>query len=241
MKQNLALLFSAAILLQACAGPGKLRFVTSVDAIASPTAASKKEYVLLPGKDGVTWDDLQFREYAAYLIRVLTAKGYHLAESADDAEVAIVLSYGIGDPQQELYSYTLPVYGQTGVASAQTYGTASSYGGTTTYSGTTTYTPSYGVTGYSSHTGTRTTYFRYLLITGYDFQEYLKSERQVQIWRTTVTSTGSSGDLRYVFPILVAAAVPYVGGNSGKQVPVTLHEDDEIVRAVKGNIDEPAP
>jgi hypothetical protein len=148
--------------------------------------------------------------------------------------VAIVLSYGIGDPETTQYSYSLPVWGQTGVSSARTYGTATTYGNTSYYSGSTTYTPSYGVTGYTSHVGAQTTYFRHALITGYDLKAFKETEKQVQLWRTTVTSTGSSGDLRRVFPVLIGAAIPYLATNTGKQVPVQLYENDQIVRIVKG-------
>lgn len=225
---------SLAVLISGCAATGQPPFHVAVDSLASPAAQQKRTYLLLPGNEGVTWDDLQFQEYAGYVMRVLNAQGFVSAQKADAADVAIVLSYGIGDPQKTQYSYSLPVWGQTGVSSAHTYGTATAYGNSASYSGTTTYTPTYGVTGYTSHVGTQTTYFRYALITGYDFKAFKESEKQIQLWRTTVTSSGSSGDLRQVFPILISATVPYLATNTGKQVPVQLYENDKIVRAVKG-------
>lgn len=221
-------------LLSACATMRPPQFHVSVDSLAALNAKEKRTYILLPGNEGITWDDLQFQEYAVYLMRVLNAQGFVSPEKAEDADVAIVLSYGIGDPQTTQYSYSLPVWGQTGVASAQTYGTATSYGNSASYSGTTTYTPTYGVTGYTSHTGTQTTYFRYALVTGYDFKVFRETKKQVQLWRTTITSSGSSGDLRQVFPVLISASVPYLATNTGKQVPVQIYENDKIVRAVKG-------
>lgn len=222
-------------LLAACATTRQPQFNVTVDSLAALTAQEKRTYILLPGNEGVTWDDLQFQEYAAYLLRVLNAQGFVSTEKAEDADVAIVLSYGIGDPQTRQYSSSLPVWGQTGVASSQTYGTATSYGNSASYSGTTTYTPTYGVTGHTSQIGTQTTYFRYALITGYDFKAFRESKKQGQLWKTTITSSGSSGDLRQVFPILIGAAVPYLATNTGKQVPVKLYENDEIVRSVKGD------
>ncbi len=221
-----------AVLLAGCATQPK--FNVAVDSLASPVAENHRTYVLLPGNEGVTWDDLQFQEYALYVMRVLHAQGFVSAEKAEDADVAIVLSYGIGDPQTQEYTYSLPVWGQTGVSAAHTYGTATAYGNTATYSGTTTYTPTYGVTGYTAHTGSLTTYFRYALITAYDFKEFRESNKQVQLWRTTVASSGSSGDLRRVFPVLVSAAAPYLAKNTGKQMHVQLYESDDMVKAVKG-------
>lgn len=210
------------------------RFNVEVDSIASPVASVKKSYVLLPGNEGVTWDDLQFQEYAVYLVRALAAKGYTLAQSVDKADIAIVTFYGIGDPQTNNYSFSLPVRGETGVSSSNTSGTAYVSGNTATYSGTTTYTPRYGITGYKTITGSYTTYFRYALIAAYDLQAFKKSQKEVQVWKTTITSIGSSGDLRRIFPILIAGAAPYIGSNTGQQVQIQLYETDEIVRDIKG-------
>jgi hypothetical protein len=223
-----------AAIVSGCATIGQPQFHVTVDSLASPTAQQKRTYILLPGNDGVTWDDLQFQEYASYLTRVLNAQGFISAQKAEDADIAIVLSYGIGEPQARQYSYSLPVWGQTGVSSSHTYGTATAYGNSASYSGTTTYTPTYGVTGYTTHIGTQTTYFRYALITGYDFKAFKETEKQVQLWRTTITSIGSSGDLRQVLPVLISASVPYLSTNTGKQVSVRLYENDKIVKVVKG-------
>jgi hypothetical protein len=167
-------------------------------------------------------------------MRVLDALGFVPAKKAEDADVAVVLSYGIGDPQTQQYTYSLPLWGQTGVSSAYTYGTLTAYGNTATYSGMTTYTPRYGVTGYATQTGSVTTYFRYALITGYDFKEFRESNKQTQIWRTVITSSGVSGDLRQVFPVMMGAGMPYLASSTGKQVSVQLTESDVMVRAVKG-------
>lgn len=223
-----------AIALTGCATVRPPTFNVAVDSLASLDAPSKKTYLLIPGNEGVTWDDLQFQEYATYLMRVLNAQGYILAKSPDEADLAIILSYGIGDPQTHQYSYSLPTWGQTGVSSANTYGSATTYGNTTSVNATTTYTPSYGITGYNTYTGIATTFFRYALITGYDFEKYKETEKQIQLWQTTITSTGSSGDLRRVFPILIGASTPYLATNTGQKVNVSLQETDKVVNAVKG-------
>jgi hypothetical protein len=233
------LLLAAVLLVSGCATMGPPQFNVAISSLASPRAATEKTYILLPGNKGVTWNDLQFQEYAVYVMRVLAAHGFvpvKTLQKADleKADVAIILFYGIGDPETHQYSYSLPVFGQTGIASSNTYGTVSSYGGSASYSGTTTYTPSYGVTGYTTQTGSYTDYLRYARITAYDYQKFLKTKEQVELWKTTITSVGSSGDLRQVFPIMIAAASPYIASNTGKVVDVSLHEADPIVKAVKG-------
>lgn len=226
------LMIATLALLQACVmGP---QFYVNIDSISAPEAVSKTKYILLPGVKDVEEGDLQYREYATYVDRALALKGYTKATSFSGADIAIFLGYGVGDPITSQFTYSLPTFGQTGVSSANTYGTVNRYGNTATYSGTTTYTPTYGVTGSTTHTGTQTTYFRYMWLDAVDLDEYRKTEKEIQLWKTTVSSTGSSGDLRQVFPILVAASKPHIGGNTGKEVEVVLSEDDKRVTEIKG-------
>jgi hypothetical protein len=208
-------------------------FQVSVDSI-SGERPDKNSYILLPGNKDTKAEDLQFKEYAAYVNRALIRQGFEPADSFEKANVAIFLVYGIGDPQEHQYSYSIPTWGQTGVSSSSTTGTVRSYGGYGSYSGTTTYTPTYGVTGSTTHTDSYTTYFRFMVLDAVDLDEYKKSKKEVQLWKTTVTSSGSSGDLRRIFPILVAASQQYVGKNTGQKVEVNLHEEDQRVIDIKG-------
>lgn len=234
MRVNIALtsLLLGVLLLSGCATM-QPQFQVRVDSI-SGEKPDKKSYILLPGNKDTKAEDLQFKEYAAYVSRALIKQGFVPAESFEKANVAIFLVYGIGDPREHQYSYSIPTWGQTGVSSSYTTGTVSSYGGYGSYSGTTTYTPTYGVTGSTTHTGSYTTYFRFMVLDAVDLDEYKKSKKEVQLWKTTVTSGGSSGDLRRVFPILVAASQQYVGKNTGQKVEVNLYEEDERVIEIKG-------
>ena len=209
-------------------------FHVNVDSISAPAASSKTRYLLFPGVKGVNEGDLQYQEYASYVERALSSKGYVKASSFQEADIAIFLAYGIGDPETHQYTYSLPIWGQTGVVSSNTYGTVNTYGNTATYSGTTPYTPTYGVTGSKTHSGSYTTFFRYMFLDAVDLDEYRKTKKEKQIWKISVSSSGSSGDLRRVFPILVAASKPHIGTNTGKKVKVSLKETDKRVIEVIG-------
>ena len=230
----LASLFAGTVFLSGCASMQFTRFVSSVDSLAQPDAVAKKRYVLLPGGKGVEAGDLQFQEYAAYVKKVLVEKGFVKVDLFQHAEVAIFLGYSIGDPQTYQYTYSLPTWGQTGVSSSNTYGTVSSYGNTATYSGTTTYTPSYGITGSSTYVGTNTVYSRFLFLDAYDVPTYMQERRMAQVWKTTVVSTGASGDLRLVFPYMVAAMKPYLGTSTGRRVEVAVPANDPAVQVLLG-------
>lgn len=70
-------------------------FSVRVDSI-SGGAVDKTSYILLPGNKDTKAEDLQFKEYAAYVNRALIKQGFVPAESFEKADVAIFLVYGIG-------------------------------------------------------------------------------------------------------------------------------------------------
>lgn len=234
MKIQLCIIF--ALILTGCATVEveQSSYNVAVDALASSDAIKKKNYLLMPGNADVTLDDLQFQEFSAYLVRVLSAQGYVPAESAQNADIVITLSYGIGDPVTNEYSAYIPLWGKTGVSSINTSGTATAYGSSASVNTTTTYTPEYGITGFSTYTGTATTFFRYAIITAYDVDKYIETEKLVKLWQSTITSTGSSDDLRLIFPVLIAASAPYIATNSGQKINLSLKETDKVVKAVRG-------
>lgn len=221
------------LVLSGCASAGA-SFSVSVNSLSSTLASESRTYIILPGNENVNLNDLEFLEYMGYLKRALDIKGFALAENFEDADVAVLLSYGIGDPRDHHYSYAIPTWGQTGVSSSSTSGNVSVYGNTATYSSTTTYRPTWGVTGYNRVSGSYTTFFRYVVIQGYDLKKYLQSEELVQLWQTQITSRGSSSDLRYVFPVLIGAASAYLASDTKKIIELDLSENDPRVRRVKG-------
>jgi hypothetical protein len=209
-------------------------FVVYVDSINNGQIPLKKTCYIISGVEDVEASDLQFKEFKAYIICGLAENGIYTTEDPDTAEATLLVAYGIGEPEEHIYSYSQPIYGQTGVSSSHTSGTVYNYGNTGTYSGTTTYTPSYGVVGAVPMTGSYITFTRWLDLRAVDMDQYKKDETVNVLWETRITSTGSSGDLRQVFPVLVAAASPHFGENTGKQIKITLHENDKVVKVIRG-------
>jgi hypothetical protein len=228
---SFALMVFAVLLL--CSGCASMpNYDVRIDSISSGQPTCQK-YYLFPGKEGVSAGDLQFQEFATYTHRALQQKGFVKTDIATDADIAVFLYYNISEPSEHQYSYSTPIYGQTGVSSSQTYGSLYSYGNNATYSGTTTYTPTYGVVGSCQHSGAYITFTRYISLNALDLAAYRKSEEEKQVWKTDIFSTGSSGDLRKVFPVMLAASVPYIGENTGEKIKVTLYENDQRVTAIK--------
>ncbi len=92
----------------------------------------------------------------------------------------------------------------------------------------------HGVVGSQPYTSRVTTYYRYLILEAIDLDAYRQSQSIEQVWKTTIISSGRSGNLRRVFPVLVGAASDHIGTNTGKQVLIKISEDDPRVHRIKG-------
>jgi hypothetical protein len=131
----LTLLFAfSAVVISGCAATPP-RYGVSVSALSSPEAANAKSYVLGPADENVSPDDLQFREFAEQVDRALATAGFVKVDNEERADALIFMQYAISEPKESLYSYAVPIFGQTGIASSSTYGSVNSYGsGYGTYS-----------------------------------------------------------------------------------------------------------
>lgn len=109
-----------------------------------------------------------------------------LAKNLNDAKYRIRFKYEIDNGTSVPYTYSYPVYGQTGGGTAYSSGTVSSYGSTARYSGTTRTAATYGVVGSGVSSGVNTVFKRKLTIEIYDAKE--NNQRYI----AKVTSNGSS-------------------------------------------------
>ncbi len=232
MRGLLFILPLISLLLQGCAPS----FRVEIDSISDTESATKPNYILWPGAKEIEMDDLQYREYSRYIERVLASLGYSKSTDLAKADIAIFFSYGVGDPETHEYTYAVPTWGQIN-GSYHTSGTINTYGDTSIYSATTTHTPAYGITGSTTQVGSYTTYLRHMILDAIDLEEYRTTKKLKQVWKTTVTSSGYSDDLRKVLPAMVAAAKSYIGKDTGKKVKVILSEDDEKILEVKGLVE----
>jgi hypothetical protein len=218
------------ITLHGC-GPYIPSFDIKVDAIKSENASKKKQYVLSPA-DGKTFD-LQFMEFEKYIDIVLQESGFIKVSDIGKANTMIVLRYG-SDRSTYQYNYSRPVFGQTGVSSSNSYGTVSACSNTATYSNQTTYTPSYGVIGYSNGVRTAENFFCYLLLDAFDVSKGVGNGSYESLWTVKVYNKNDfCGDLRRLFPVMLAAAQPYIADSTGKEVCLELKETDERVQKLK--------
>jgi hypothetical protein len=194
-------------------------YTVSVDSITSHEPIPGKSCIVVPAEKNVSPDDLQFKEYIGYVRRALALKGYTLSDDAQKADISVSLDYGVMGPLQHNYTYSTPVFGQTG-ATATTVGD--------TYSSTTTVTPTYGVVGTQENTGTFVTYLMQIWLNAYE------TKQNKLLWKAEITSTVNNEDLRLVFPIMIAAASKYLGESTAQKLDVSLYEDSKEVQQIKG-------
>ena len=139
--------------------------------------------------------DLEFKEYAKILASYLTFKGGNLVKKSSEADVYIMLGYGINDAGTRTYSS--PIIGNTTVSSVTSY---------TDYYGNVHSNVNYnnvGVVGYKQNTTEQ--YKRYVYIEAYSTTLTDEDELEM-LWKTTITSSGYSNSLREVYPIMMYAA-----------------------------------
>jgi hypothetical protein len=228
MKYGIFIMGILVMLLQACSFIP--RYAVDIDSINSPGAEAKNRYVLMPGEEGVNSENLQFKEFSAYVDRALASKGFTKVDDINNADISVYLSYGIGDPQEHEFAYSFPVWGEIGYITSYRYVRVYP----NTYRTFLTYTPVFGIIDNDVHTGSYTTYKRFLILDAADLAASKTAGKSIQLWQTSVTSTGTSGDLRLAFPVLLAAAKDYIGANTGKKVQVILRNDDKRVLEIKG-------
>ena len=148
------------LFIQACVvkvGDHTPRVNTSVSSLASEDSSTFKSYVLIPSSNSVSINDLQFKEYSSYVKRLLKKNGYKDSQDKENPDLVIFVGYGIGEPEQSQYTYSMPIFGTTPTGVYTLTATSTNNGGTTQLDGTLTQQRALAVTGYSTHTNIRTT------------------------------------------------------------------------------------
>ena len=216
MTKNIAILITGLLLTTSCQSA---KYRVDVDAVSKTDYQAGQTFVVKTISEQA--DPLLKKQFEDYVVKGLVKKGFVQSSSAV-SDIVVYLDYAISDPQEVEYSYSSPIIGQTGVSSSRTYGSVNSYTGS--YSGTTTYTPTYGVTGYRNHSGTRLVHTRHLSLEALPFES---KSREDLLWRTRVKSSGGSGDMRRVLPILVVASWQVFGEDTGGVISTTVrsHKD----------------
>lgn len=216
-----------AVIIHGCASipDGKPHFIVEINTLgeSNPT---KNKFILLPADESITMNDLQFQEFHKTTILTLEDTGFIHTNDPDLADIALFISYGIGEPKEYVYSYSVPTWGQTGVMASNTSGTFTNYGGFGDFTARTSYTPTYGITGSQTRTSAYTLYKRHIILEALDIKELTLNNINKPIWKTEIISEGSSDDLRHVFPYMITSSKNHIGRNTGRKIDNIIYEDD---------------
>lgn len=171
-----------------------------------------KNCLVLPGGEDAGRDDLQFREFAAQAAASLEQRGCRSVDRLEDADLAVLLSYGIGEPvivEQRDYVIYRP-WGRWSRGIPE-------------------YVPV--VTTYVFNTGSIALEARKVekgAPPSPNAAQGKKAESAVtvsigrQLWKVSASHAGQQIDLRSLFPWLLTAAKDYYGVDSGQSVMVRV-------------------
>jgi hypothetical protein len=228
MKRAILLFLFAALALSGCA----TRFEVQVSAIAEPGIdATNTRYVLRNGNTNEKENDLFFREFSAYFIPLLAAKGYQRVESHENADIEIFFRYAVSEGRSGINTFTHPIYETIGGNTINITETKTDGSGTTTTTLSTVHIPLQ-----TLYIGTAVESRSYTLYTSSAALEAYKIKPAGKIlWKTLINSTSETNDLRTTMPFMAAAAAPYLAGNSGAAKSILLKLDDPRVAAIRKN------
>lgn len=222
MKKEYFIALLSCFLLSSCVS--NKPYVT-ISALSSDKSVGKK-YIIVPNDKSV-WekDQLVYTQLAKQAVESLSMQGFTLVDNKEQADQMVMLSYGRDGGVSTNRNVSIPQWGQTGIASSSTYGSANTnintYGnyGTanTTYNSTTTYTPTYGVTGYQNVQVTDTFFTIGVSMQAVDIRDLLKNNKVTSLWMTRALATSSQQDSLSDFKGLIRI----MSGYAGK----TLNED----------------
>lgn len=211
----------------------KAIYTVKVDSINSVDEVPAGKVIVLSGMKDVDSNDLRFKEFRAYVAKVLNQKGYTTTDDLKESEYVVFLSYLISEPRENsrVKSYSIPVYtpgenynwNSYSSNGNSAFGNVSSAGSWHTESRVSSY--SY------------TTYTRAIALTAFRKDDLTqKAPKANKIWETTIVSSGSSDDLRRVFPYMLTAAQKYIGSNTRGAIEVNIRDDSPEVAEIAGGM-----
>ncbi|MCX7027109.1 MAG: hypothetical protein NT061_06455 [Spirochaetes bacterium] len=203
--------------------------VLQIDSIGKTQYEAQRSYIFMSTDQNVKSGDLRFAEYAGYIAKALARMGYEQVEKAEEANIIIYVTYGVGEPKEHSYSYSVPLYGIINPPKPSGPPPASSQGTPPSNPPFGRYNPVYGIVGSTMKYDSFTTYFRYCKIEAFDLKLLRESGVEKQLWSTIITSTGRSDDLRQAMPYMIAGAKDYIATDTGRKVEINVPEDNRTL------------
>lgn len=222
MKKILAGLAAVAamIILAGCVSTDTL--TVKINSLASPTVGYGKSYFVenadkLEGEAG-----LQFNEFANMVERALAAKGFvRLPMSLkDSADMAVKLGYTVSEPKTVAIVERDPIYGDVGISKIEKKDNE------------VVFHRERGVIGYDKSVRYETYYTYTVTVEARDAMAERTGAGVTNLWKTILTATTQSSDMRTTFPKMIAAGGIYMGLDSGRELTVDIEDNDPRLMSV---------
>jgi hypothetical protein len=223
-------------------------YTLDVYAVNDPTHDLDKTYVVLSASPGLSITSPEFQTYADQVEKVLASKGYERSDGEDLSSVAlgVYLSANVSDPSKRYHMVQTAIY-ETSTYSENSRSAVKNSGSQSSgqnQSAPPPPPPTPDLLSGVAETGFATTVFtKHLNLIAFDLQAYLqdietKGRAQavpIEVWSVDVETTGSPADLKEVFPVMVAAAEPYITERTDDVVRVKLNGTDKRISAIRDN------
>lgn len=205
-----------------------------VDAISGGELSKGKSFVLISGNAEMKESDLRFREAANLVQTGLEGKGMHRAKDIASADLLIELTFGVGEPREVMevrsypethwhpgfsYAIRIPIYDKNGLI--------------VSYQNRVVREPPRSYTYWDERVDSSTIFEKYLEIAAYDNRLGSAVNDPEQIWGLVITNADYSDNIREYLPYMIAAALPYIGEDTGSQIHVSLKQDDPTVNFIR--------
>jgi len=180
-----------------------------------PAGGGGKTIAIVP-VDKENEDSLEFKSHSSRIAQYLTKHDYRLVNASEKPDYYAFVAYWIDEGKA--YTYTLPVYVQTGGGLTYHSGTITTSSGTKSFSGY-----SYSVPAYSVLPSRQTDieYTKRLLVDILEGKAY-REGKTVKVYEGRVISRDSSEVLSEAVPLMIEAVFENFPGESGKTQTVTL-------------------
>lgn len=211
------------ILMTAC----QPRYAFEVDSIATGELNTGESFVIVSANPDIRENDLRFIEAANYIRLAMEGMGCFQAPSAASADMIIELDFFLGEPRDSLTVRPHPeTYWTPGRHYSVEVPVRNKEGRIIGYSRKVYHEPSQQYTHWEDRVETTTLFEKSLTLTAYDNRLGAAVKDPVQLWSVTVVNTDPSNDLRHYLPFMAAAALPYIGFDTGRKTVVVVSEED---------------
>jgi hypothetical protein len=236
---------SALLLITAVLGACGTLYKLEINAMNSGQSDPHGKYVLLPSDEKTPESDPEFQKYAAMVERGLSEHSLNRlpVERIAESDIAIVVGFGVDDPEIIGTTSKVPMF-QTQSSSEAEDGPGESgprsggQQGASAPTGVVDAPPTQKLLGTQEYTFVRTVYWRDLSLRAVPVENRSLSDldRQItrSVWAVSVESLGTSTDLDEVLPVLVVAAMPYVGANLTEPALEKINGTDRRIKAIAG-------